>query len=522
MTQGTRSQMGSEEAPPPAAAAAAPAAAAAEGEGQGKEGVLHEGLKKEGAQLKSSNTSSLPPSAGGERQGGGPLPGGGPPVPPSPTDPHHQTLRSNLKKLLDFVLGCEVAEVVESPAAAAGAAAAGEAQETAGAAAGVGGGLLRRCRCSCQWCDGYTGVGGGGAPSSPSFCSGGPSLDSENGGGGGGPPGPPGPRLSLPEGTPENWDFLREAANTGSTSCPWSLFRVLLAVKVYWVLTSLGKKPHRQLRVFEWERSRNVAFAQILAFKTPPLTLQRLCEVVLKPQQQHVEKLCFSLRKVVGEWFALQLLRVRDGCCEGPSVEPFALDSDLQERVTAANAAAEALAEAAQRLPGVRAGLFLLKPCSCGPLTSGGAPLGAPSSEGPCSCSCVCCKDWLAELLQQQHEQQQQQLKRYSSEGPPETETETEPEQLREGPPTSQEDGWGGGPLDGAPCFPLFEETTYADAVGRKRKAETAAAAAAARRKQQQDESVEGPPVEDAGGGPPQGEGGPPAAKGPEATYAEE
>ncbi|KAL8439272.1 hypothetical protein Efla_007405 [Eimeria flavescens] len=397
-------------------------------------------------------------------------------------------LRLSLQRLIDFVLACRVSEAEEAAAAApasadaeadtdseaAEAAELGDAAATAPAAAAG----LRVCRCSCQGCD--SGAPGG----APAGCCSPPAQYAAGGG----------PQLQLPEGTEEDWGLLKEPAATGATSLPWPLMRVLLAVKIHRVLTCVGKKPPRQLRVFEWERSRNVAFAQILSFKHPPLTLQRLCE----------------------------LLKVRDGSYDTPPQAALPLQAGLQEKIAAANAMADTLCEASQRLPGVRAGLFLLDPCVCG----GGPPKGPQEgvslpSRG--SCSCFCCKDWLADLLQQQEQLQQ---KRYSSEGLQHFETEADAEQQPLGP--SSQEGVGapqvGAPEEAPSPSSNFEGESTSEGMERKRKAAPAAAAAAAGRRRQQHDSVGAPLPPGApgnlenGGGPLEGSGQQPESHSEEET----
>lgn len=228
----------------------------------------------------------------------------------APANAEGALYRLGLERVLDYVLQCGVSSSVK------------EAQ-TPGSSTGRTSNFS--CGCACR-------AGFAAIPSSP------PSPSSDGGISRGPPPGAtactaacggPPAVMRMPQGTAEDWDVLKEAATRGAPTYPWALVKVVLAGRLYGLFSSLGKKQQRQLRSFEWERARDTVYAQVLSFRSPPLTLQRLCEVALKPEHQHVEKLYFSLRK---------LLRVRDGCFDPPSVPPLSADVSLSDKIAAANA----------------------------------------------------------------------------------------------------------------------------------------------------------------------------------------
>ncbi|PHJ24504.1 ppp4r2 [Cystoisospora suis] len=225
-------------------------------------------------------------------------------------------------------------------------------------------------------------------------------------------------QLASPELPQEGLDVLKEIARTGSCRYPWGVVKIVLAAKAEQVFAEMAKSKGKKRVSFDWVTARNLCCYQIMQFNKPPLTVQRLCELLLRPMYGVLEKFFFAVRKV---------LLVR-GCIYEPVEIPPSVHLGSIPGLRYAERKAVDLSEASFWVRDARAGLHDQRACpsaasgSC-PVSRGNTPshdsqqtlnaesracppaelgsldfLNGDGSVSECCRACCCCRDWLADI----------------------------------------------------------------------------------------------------------------------------
>ncbi|KEP62130.1 UNVERIFIED_CONTAM: hypothetical protein HHA_265440 [Hammondia hammondi] len=208
----------------------------------------------------------------------------------------------------------------------------------------------------------------------------------------------------------EGIDVLKEIARTGQCRYPWSIVKMVIAAKMEHVFTDLAKSRVKRRLAFDWMTARNLCCCQVMQLRRPPVTVQRLCEVLLRPTYANTEKLFFAVRK---------LLLVR-GCLHEPVEIPAFVQLSSIPGIRYAEMKASNLAAPAFWVQNPRVGLHARQGCegarAASPELRGNTPShensefsrGGPAVEGESLCEssntqtccsvCCCCRDWLADI----------------------------------------------------------------------------------------------------------------------------
>ncbi|KYF45433.1 PPP4R2 [Toxoplasma gondii ARI] len=208
----------------------------------------------------------------------------------------------------------------------------------------------------------------------------------------------------------EGIDVLKEIARTGQCRYPWSIVKMVIAAKMEQVFTDLAKSRVKRRLAFDWTTARNLCCCQVMQLRRPPVTVQRLCEVLLRPTYANTEKLFFAVRK---------LLLVR-GCLHEPVEIPAFVQLSSIPGIRYAEMKVSDLAAPAFWVQNPRVGLHARQGCegarAASPELRGNTPShenselsrGGPAVAGESLCEssnsqaccsvCCCCRDWLADI----------------------------------------------------------------------------------------------------------------------------
>ncbi|PFH36680.1 hypothetical protein BESB_048720 [Besnoitia besnoiti] len=233
------------------------------------------------------------------------------------------------------------------------------------------------------------------------------------------------PCVDLPQ---EGLDVLKEIARTGQCRYPWALVKTMMAAKMEQMFTDMAKSRMKRRLAFDWTTARNLCCFQVMQFLRPPVTVQRLCEVLLRPMYAVPEKFFFAMRK---------LLLVR-GCLYEPLTIPAFVQLSSIPGLRFAESKVSELCSATFWVKNPRSGLYARQACPAATASPSWAPgaarsrgnsgaEGAASGEDPeadellrrqrgegarggeteepsapasqeCCTACCCCRDWLRDI----------------------------------------------------------------------------------------------------------------------------